>query len=138
MVKWHGRNTAVFFNALDCSGQLNTGSITPNITTANSSAFTDDWDTFLEGPANFTGSFAGFWDAAGAANVAKIFDALFSYINGGPKILLVYPAGSGAAKPYFYGTAIMTGLPVSMNRTDAVGLSVSLQGTGQLKNFSQA
>lgn len=136
MVKFHGRNCLVYFRTLDCTGQVNTVTITPNIGTANTSAFTDDWDAFLEGPANWTGSFAGFWDAAGAANVAKIFDALFSYINSGPQILGVYPAGSASGKGYFYGTAIMTGLPTSINRNDAVGLSVSLQGTGQLKNLS--
>ena len=133
MAKTHGKNALIYFGSLDCSGQMNTWSITPAIKTAEVSAFGDDWDAHLEGTAGWTSAFAGFFDAAGLA--AKVFDVLFSYIGAQPKILLIYPQRATGGN-YFYGTAILTGIPVTGNRNDAVALSTSLQGTAQLRNFS--
>jgi len=133
--KYHARNCLCYFNDNDVSGYANSLSITLNVSDADTSTFSEDADTGIQGPYSWGAQLSGFSSGNGSANLT---DLLFALKTAGTKKFLAYLQGNGAGNHYLYGLAYLTGLPLTANRKDAVGFQLSMKGDGILANYASA
>lgn len=130
MPKWNGKDCLLYMDGNDISGQANAVSLNVGNAVSDSSAFGDDWDTDTEGTANWNGSYTGWYDLDGSDEVT---DKVLGMVGGGLFIVLCYPHAQVASEGYFYGTAHLTGMPVTVTRGQTVVQSASWKGSGQLQ-----
>lgn len=140
MPKYHGKNALIYFGGVNMTGQSNKWDLNVGIDGTDSSVFGDVWDSSMQGSPNWTGQVSGVAASEGGASGALLTDKLFDFIDDGDKPLLIYPVGGGSAKPYFYGTGYLSGMPLSGGRKDMYGYSASFKGgeNGQLFNLKTA
>lgn len=107
-------------------GELRDFNYVVNATVQDDSALGDTWDTHIEGAftANWSGSANAWFFDGDAAQAALVVGASVS--------LGFYPRGSTAGKPYHSGTATVTQVTRTVNRTGPVEIAFSFQGNGEL------
>ena len=109
-------------------GEVKSFSLDTTLGTIDVSVLSTDWKNFLVGQAGWSGSIECFYDPTDAAQAALASKV----IAGTACTLTLYPLGETTGKPKISGTAFITSWNVSGAKEDAVGLSVSYQGTGAL------
>lgn len=114
-------------------GEVKSWSIDTQMGTIDVSTIGSTFKEFLVGQASWSGSLELFYDPADAAQEQLASDALAGELIE----LHIYPAGKGAGKPELSGSALITGWNPSGAVEDAVGLSLSFQGSAALTNTTQ-
>ncbi|MCF4152618.1 phage tail protein [Dethiosulfovibrio sp. F2B] len=109
-------------------GEVKSFSLDTSLGTIDASVISTDWKNYLVGQASWSGSLECFYDPTDSAQAE-----LSSKVIAGTAVTLTfYPLGDATGKPELTGTAYVTAWNVSGATEDAVGLSISFQGSGAL------
>jgi len=109
-------------------GEVRSFSIETALGTIDVSTLSTDWKKFLVGQAGWSGSLELFYDPTDAAQADLVTKAM-----AGTKCkITVQPLGAGTAKTELVGDCYVTSMSISGATEDAVGMSVSFQGTDEL------
>jgi predicted secreted protein len=122
----HGKNAALAFNAVQLGAFGNEGSINLDIDTSETSAFGQNWKSYLSGQGGGTVTFSGHYDPAAGGPGPTITPRLFSDSTA----FVFYPGGNTSGQTSWTGTCIVTNYTESASTTDRVNFSVTLQTTG--------
>ena len=109
-------------------GEVRSFSIETALGTIDVSTLATDWKKYLVGQAGWSGSLECFYDPTDAAQadlVAKAREGTICTIT-------VQPLGVGVGNTQLSGTCYCTSMSIAGATEDAVGLSISFQGTGEL------
>ena len=96
--------------------------------TIDASTLSTQWKKYLVGQTNWTVSFELFYDPSDTAQ-ATIVD---NTMTGTLCKIVVKPIGEGATDTMLYGDCYVTNMRITGATEDAVGLSISAQGTDEL------
>lgn len=102
--------------------------INTTLGTIDASTLSTQWKKFLVGQAGWSGSFELFYDPTDTAQAGIVSNAM----SGTSCKVVVKPIGAGATDTMLYGECYVTGMNITGATEDAVGVSVSFQGTDQL------
>lgn len=92
-----------------------------------------DWKAYLRGQRSWSGTIECFYDPTDAAQAE-----LESLVDAGSTIHLTFlDLGTGSGNPQKEGDAVVTGVTTTVTTEDAIGLSISFQGTGPLTTTTQ-
>jgi hypothetical protein len=92
-----------------------------------------DWKSYLRGQRGWSGTIECFYDPTDPAQAE-----LESLVDAGSTIKLTFlDLGEGSGKPAKSGDAVVTGVTTTVTSEDAIGLSISFQGTGPLTTTTQ-
>jgi predicted secreted protein len=109
-------------------GEVRSFSIETSLGTIDVSTLATDWKKYLVGQAGWSGSLECFYDPMDAAQADLVSKARAGTLC----TVTVQPLGAGAGKTQLSGTCYVTSMSISGATEDAVGLSISFQGTGEL------
>jgi len=109
-------------------GEVRSYSIETALGTIDVSTLSTTWKNFLVGQAGWSGTMELLYDPADAAQADLVNKAMAGTLC----TLTVQPLGAGTGKTELVGTAYITSMGISGATEDAVGLSISFQGTGEL------
>jgi len=110
-------------------GEVRSFSIETALGTIDVSTLATDWKKYLVGQSGWSGTLECFYDPTDAAQADLVNKARAGTLC----TLTVQPLGAGAGKTELVGTAYITSMGISGATEDAVGLSISFQGTGELE-----
>ncbi len=96
--------------------------------TIDASTLSTQWKKFLVGQAGWSGSFELFYDPSDATQKEMVNKGM----EGALCKIVVKPIGKGATDTMLYGDCYITGMNITGATEDAVGLTVSFQGTDEL------
>ena len=109
-------------------GEVRSYSIETALGTIDASVLSTTWKNYLVGQSGWSGTMELLYDPTDAAQ-----EDLVSKARAGTLCTLtVQPLGAGAGNTELVGTAYITSMSISGATEDAVGLSISYQGTGEL------
>ena len=109
-------------------GEVRSYSIETALGTIDASVLSTTWKNYLVGQSGWSGTLECFYDPADTAQADLVNKARVGTLC----TLTVQPLGAGAGKTELVGTAYITSMGISGATEDAVGLSISFQGTGEL------
>ncbi len=109
-------------------GEVRSFSIETILGTIDVSTLATDWKKYLVGQAGWSGSLECFYDPTDAAQADLVSKARAGTLC----TVTVQPLGAGEGKTQLSGTCYVTSMAISGATEDAVGLSISFQGTGEL------
>ena len=109
-------------------GEVRSFSIETSLGTIDVSTLATDWKKYLVGQAGWSGSLECFYDPTDSAQADLVNKARAGTLC----TVTVQPLGAGAGKTQLSGTCYVTSMSISGATEDAVGLSISFQGTGEL------
>lgn len=109
-------------------GEVRSYSIETALGTIDASVLSTTWKNYLVGQSGWSGSLECFYDPTDAAQADLVSKARAGTLC----TITVQPLGAGAGKTELVGTAYITSMGISGATEDAVGLSISFQGTGEL------
>lgn len=109
-------------------GEVRSFSIETALGTIDVSTLATDWKKYLVGQAGWSGSLECFYDPTDAAQADLVAKARAGTIC----TIAVQPLGVGVGKTQLSGTCYCTSMSIAGATEDAVGLSISFQGTGEL------
>jgi len=109
-------------------GEVRSFNIETALGTIDVSTLATDWKKYLVGQAGWTGTLELFYDPTDTAQSALVTNAMAGMLC----TMTIHPLGSGSGKPQLVGTCYVTGMTISGATEDAVGLSISYQGTDKL------
>ena len=109
-------------------GEVRSFSIETALGTIDVSTLATDWKKYLVGQAGWSGSLECFYDPTDAAQADLVAKARAGTIC----TITVQPLGVGVGKTQLSGTCYCTSMSIAGATEDAVGLSISFQGTGEL------
>lgn len=109
-------------------GEVRSFSIETSLGTIDVSTLSTDWKKYLVGQAGWSGSLECFYDPTDTAQADLVSKARAGTLC----TVTVQPLGVGAEKTQLSGTCYITSMSISGATEDAVGLSISFQGTGEL------
>lgn len=93
-----------------------------------------DWKQYLRGQRGWSGTIECFYDPTDAAQAE-----LESKVDAGETVHLTFlDLGEGSGNPKKEGDAVITGVTTTVATEDAIGLSISFQGTGALTTSTQS
>jgi predicted secreted protein len=115
-------------------GEVRSYSIETALGTIDASVLSTTWKNYLVGQSGWSGSMECFYDPSDTAQADLVSKARAGTIC----TITVQPLGAGAGKTQLSGTCYVTGMTISGATEDAVGLSISFQGTGELQLNSDA
>lgn len=109
-------------------GEVRSYSIETSLGTIDASVLSTTWKKYLVGQSGWSGSLEMFYDPTDAAQADLVSKARAGELCE----ITVQPLGQGAGNTELKGDCYVTGMTISGATEDAVGLSVSFQGTGEL------
>lgn len=109
-------------------GEVRSYSIETSLGTIDASVLSTTWKNYLVGQSGWSGSLEMFYDPTDAAQADLVSKARAGTLC----TVTVQPLGAGAGKTQLSGTCYVTSMSISGATEDAVGLSISFQGTGEL------
>ena len=109
-------------------GEVRSFSLETSLGTIDVSTLATDWKKYLVGQAGWSGSLECFYDPTDAAQASLVSKARAGTLC----VITVQPLGAGVGKTQLSGTCYVTSMSISGATEDAVGLSISFQGTGEL------
>ena len=109
-------------------GEVRSFSIETALGTIDVSTLATDWKKYLVGQAGWSGSLECFYDPTDAAQADLVAKARAGTIC----TIAIQPLGVGVGKTQLSGTCYCTSMSIAGATEDAVGLSISFQGTGEL------
>lgn len=109
-------------------GEVRSFSIETALGTIDVSTLASDWKNFLVGQAGWSGTMELFYDPTDSAQADLVSKAMAGTLCH----IAVQPLGAGTGKTELSGDCYVTSMGISGATEDAVGLSVSFQGTGKL------
>ena len=109
-------------------GEVRSFSIETSLGTIDVSTLSTDWKKYLVGQAGWSGSLECFYDPTDAAQADLVSKARAGTIC----TITVQPLGAGSGKTQLSGTCYVTSMSITGATEDAVGVSFSFQGTGEL------
>ena len=109
-------------------GEVRSFSIETSLGTIDVSTLATDWKKYLVGQAGWSGSLECFYDPTDSAQADLVSKARAGTLC----TVTVQPLGAGTGKTQLSGTCYVTSMSISGATEDAVGLSISFQGTGEL------
>ena len=109
-------------------GEVRSFSIETALGTIDVSTLATDWKKYLVGQAGWSGSLECFYDPTDPAQADLVAKARAGTIC----TIAVQPLGVGVGKTQLSGTCYCTSMSIAGATEDAVGLSISFQGTGEL------
>ena len=109
-------------------GEVRSFSIDTALGTIDVSTLATDWKKYLVGQAGWSGSLECFYDPTDPAQADLVAKARAGTIC----TIAVQPLGVGVGKTQLSGSCYMTSMGISGATEDAVGVSFSFQGTGEL------
>ena len=109
-------------------GEVRSFSIETALGTIDVSTLATDWKKYLVGQAGWSGSLECFYDPTDAAQADLVAKARAGTIC----TIAVQPLGVGVGKTQLSGSCYCTSMSIAGATEDAVGLSISFQGTGEL------
>lgn len=115
-------------------GEVRSYSIETSLGTIDASVLSTTWKNYLVGQSGWSGSLEMFYDPTDAAQADLVSKAR----AGNLCEITVQPLGAGVGNTQLKGNCYVTGMTISGATEDAVGLSVSFQGTGELALASNA
>jgi hypothetical protein len=115
-------------------GEVRSYSIETALGTIDVSTLATDWKKYLVGQAGWSGSLELFYDPTDSAQSALVSNAMAGTLC----TLTIQPLGAGSGKPQLAGSCYITGMTISGATEDAVGLSITYQGTDTLALSNQS
>mgnify|MGYP001501953160 FL=1 len=109
-------------------GEVRSFNIETALGTIDASTLATEWKKYLVGQASWSGTLELFYDPTNTAQSTLVANAMAGALCN----ITVQPLGAGAGKTQLSGTCYVTGMTISGATEDAVGLSVSYQGTDAL------
>ena len=109
-------------------GEVRSFSIETALGTIDVSTLSTDWKKYIVGQAGWSGSLECFYDPTDAAQSELVSNARAGTLC----TITVQPLGVGVVKTQLSGDCYVTSMSISGATEDAVGLSISFQGTGEL------
>lgn len=109
-------------------GEVRSFSIETTLGTIDASTLATEWKKFLVGQAGWTGTLELFYDPTDTAQASLVSNAMAGALCN----ITVQPLGAGTGKTQLTGDCYVTSMSISGATEDAVGMSVSFQGTGEL------
>ena len=109
-------------------GEVRSFAIETSLGTIDVSTLATDWKKYLVGQAGWSGSLECFYDPTDSAQADLVVKARAGTLC----TVTVQPLGAGEGKTQLSGTCYVTSMSISGATEDAVGLSISFQGTGEL------
>lgn len=109
-------------------GEVRSFSIETALGTIDVSTLSTDWKKYIVGQAGWSGSLECFYDPTDAAQSELVSNARAGTLC----TITVQPLGVGVSKTQLSGDCYVTSMSISGATEDAVGLSISFQGTGEL------
>lgn len=109
-------------------GEVRSFSIETALGTIDVSTLSTDWKKYIVGQAGWSGSLECFYDPTDAAQSELVSNARAGTLC----TITVQPLGVGVGKTQLSGDCYVTSMSISGATEDAVGLSISFQGTGEL------
>lgn len=122
----HGKNAAVSFNAVLLSPFCNEGSLSLDVDTAETSAFGQNWKTFLAGQGGGSLELSGHYDPVAGGPGPTITARLFNDSTA----VIWYPGGNTSGQTSYTFNAIVAAYSESSSTGDRVSFSATLQTTG--------
>lgn len=114
-------------------GEVKSFSISTSRNTIDVSQLSTVWKEYLVGQSQWTCNLELWYDPADTEQE----DLATKAISGDKVSIVIRPQGTGASKPEFSGDGVITSWDIAGNTEDGVGLSISVQGTGELKQITQ-
>lgn len=111
----------------DISGDANSCELTVDVGIHETTAFQDDWDTFVDDIASWSLSISGFADMT-ATGMEALF---FAFVGQGEQDLILHPQGAGVGSKYT-GKVILKSHAVGGALKGACPYSCTWQGSGEL------
>ena len=115
-------------------GEVRSFNIETALGTIDVSTLATDWKKFLVGQAGWSGTLELFYDPTDTAQADLVAKATAGTLCN----ITVQPLGAGSGKTQLSGDCYVTGMTISGATEDAVGMSVSFQGTDELTLSSDA
>jgi len=115
-------------------GEVRSFSIETALGTIDVSTLSTNWKSYLVGQAGWSGSLECFYDPTDSAQADLVSKARAGTLC----TITVQPLGAGAGKTQLSGTCYVTSMGITGATEDAVGVSFSFQGTGELALASDA
>ena len=115
-------------------GEVRSFNIETALGTIDVSTLATDWKKYLVGQAGWSGSLELFYDPTDSAQSALVSNAMAGTLC----TLTIQPLGAGSGKPQLAGSCYITGMTISGAKEDAVGLSITYQGTDTLALSNQS
>ena len=109
-------------------GEVRSFSIETALGTIDVSTLATDWKKYLVGQAGWSGSLECFYDPTDPAQADLVAKARAGTIC----TITVQPLGVGVGNTQLSGSCYCTSMSIAGATEDAVGLSISFQGTGEL------
>ena len=109
-------------------GEIRSFAIDTSLGTIDVSTLSSDWKKYLVGQAGWSGSLECFYDPTDEAQADLVSKARAGTLC----TVTVQPLGAGTGKTQLSGTCYVTAMSIAGATEDAVGLSISFQGTGEL------
>ncbi len=109
-------------------GEVRSYSIETALGTIDASVLSTTWKNYLVGQSGWSGTLECFYDPTDAAQADLVSKARAGTLC----TLTVQPLGAGAGKTQLSGNCYVTSMSISGATEDAVGLSISFQGNGEL------
>ncbi|HXK90284.1 MAG TPA: hypothetical protein PL027_09855 [Thermosynergistes sp.] len=109
-------------------GEVRSFNIETALGTIDASTLATEWKKYLVGQASWSGTLELFYDPTNTAQSTLVANAMAGALCN----ITVQPLGAGTGKTQLSGTCYVTGMTISGATEDAVGLSVSFQGTDAL------
>lgn len=109
-------------------GEVRSFSVETALGTIDVSTLSTDWKKYIVGQAGWSGSLECFYDPTDAAQSKLVSNARAGTLC----TITVQPLGVGVGKTQLSGDCYVTSMSISGATEDAVGLSISFQGTGEL------
>lgn len=109
-------------------GEVRSFSIETALGTIDVSTLSTDWKKYIVGQAGWSGSLECFYDPTDAAQSELVSNARAGTLC----TITVQPLGVGVGNTQLSGDCYVTSMSISGATEDAVGLSISFQGTGEL------
>lgn len=109
-------------------GEVRSFNIETSLGTIDVSTLATNWKNYLVGQAGWSGTLELFYDPTDTAQSDLVSKAMAGTLCN----ITVQPLGAGTGKTQLSGDCYITNMTVSGATEDAVGMSVSFQGTGEL------
>ena len=115
-------------------GEVRSFSISTSRNTIDVSQLSTEWKEYLVGQGQWTCNLELWYDPADTEQ-----EDLATKARSGDKVsIVIRPQGTGASNPEFSGDGVVTSWDIAGATEDAIGLSLSIQGTGALTQSAQA
>ncbi len=124
MAKVHGKDTVFTLGSTELTGQLNSVDFPRTAAASDATTFGTGAEEFTPGLTNGTISLTGFFDTPTAATIAGM--------NGTTQTFEYGPAGDGTGAYKASGSCVVTGVTHNGSVRENVGLSITLQASGDV------